>query len=71
VQEYLRHLAEGQDNIYKLIDLNFDYNDVNSLPKDANGKLGAQNVIKTYVYPAKACPTSSGGWGRPARAASR
>jgi hypothetical protein len=71
VQEYPRHLAEEQDNIYRLINLNFDYNDVNSQPKGANGKLGAQNVIKTYLCPAKACPTSSGGWSRPARAASR
>ena len=71
VQEHPRHLAEEQDNIYKLINLNFYYNDVNSQPKDANGKLGAQNVIKTYLCPAKACPTSSRGWSRPARVASR
>ncbi len=47
-----------QDNVYKLINLNFYYNDVNNQPKDANGKLGAQNVIKSYLCPANA-------WGQP------
>jgi prepilin-type processing-associated H-X9-DG protein len=47
-----------QDNIYKLINLNYYYNDVANQPKGANGLLGAQNVIKTYLCPAN-------GWGQP------
>jgi prepilin-type N-terminal cleavage/methylation domain-containing protein len=46
-----------QDNIYKLINLNFYYNDVVNQPKDANGRLAAQNVIKIYL-----CPANS--WGQ-------
>jgi prepilin-type N-terminal cleavage/methylation domain-containing protein/prepilin-type processing-associated H-X9-DG protein len=47
-----------QDNVYKLINLNYYYNDVNNQPKGANGKLGAQNVVKSYLCPAN-------GWGQP------
>jgi prepilin-type N-terminal cleavage/methylation domain-containing protein/prepilin-type processing-associated H-X9-DG protein len=47
-----------QDNVYKMINLNFYYNDVANQPKDANGRLGAQNVIKIYL-----CPANS--WGLP------
>jgi prepilin-type processing-associated H-X9-DG protein len=46
-----------QDNIYKQINLNFYYNDVTNQPT-VNGRLGAQNVIKTYACPANA-------WGLP------
>ena len=43
-----------QDNIAKLINLGVPYNH-SSQPKDANGRLGAQNVVKTFI-----CP--SNGW---------
>ena len=56
-----------QDNIARLINLNYLYNDVANQPVDGTGKLGAQNVVKTFICPSNGWapnPVDSQGFGR-------
>ena len=56
-----------QDNIAKLINLNYYYNDTTNQAKDSSGKLGAQNVVKSYICPSNGWspnPVDSQGFGR-------
>lgn len=56
-----------QDNIGKLINLNYYYNDTSNQSKDSSGKLGAQNIIKSYLCPSNGwspSPQDSQGYGR-------
>jgi prepilin-type N-terminal cleavage/methylation domain-containing protein/prepilin-type processing-associated H-X9-DG protein len=54
-----------QDNVYKLMNLNAYYNDVTNQPVDGNGRLAAQNLIKTFICPGTpGAPQDSQGFGR-------